>query len=122
MGPGGRGDRPARPGRVRAARSAGSMTRGPDLQAGVRYLAYGLVPVNVGTHRASRTPSMTAGRPRAHIAGPWRVRLEVRWSGGPWAADAAARQRESGGGPMKKRVIGMATVQTVARPAQVGRA
>ena len=35
---GGRGDRPARPARVRAARSAGSMTRGPDLRAGVSTL------------------------------------------------------------------------------------
>src|SRR6266511_3568839 len=38
-GSGGRGDRPARPGPWRAARSAGSMTaRGPDLQAGVSNL------------------------------------------------------------------------------------
>jgi hypothetical protein len=36
-----------------AARSAGRMTGGPDLQAGVRHLADGLVPVNVRTHRAS---------------------------------------------------------------------
>jgi hypothetical protein len=30
--------------------------RGPDLRAGVRHLADGLVPVNVRPHRASRTP------------------------------------------------------------------
>jgi hypothetical protein len=33
--------------------------RGPDLLAGVRHLAYGLVPVNVRAHRASRTPSLS---------------------------------------------------------------
>jgi len=32
--------------------------RGPDLLAGVRHLAYGLVPVNVRAHGASRTPSV----------------------------------------------------------------
>jgi hypothetical protein len=53
-----RGGWPPSPARLRAARSAGSMTRGPDLQAGVRHLAYGLVPVNVRTtHKASRTAS-----------------------------------------------------------------
>src|SRR5512132_2741342 len=58
VGSGGRGGRPARPTPRRAATSVGSMTRGPDLLAGVRHLAYGLVPVNARAHGASRTPSL----------------------------------------------------------------
>jgi hypothetical protein len=48
----------ARPRPRRATTNAGSMTTGPDLQAGVRSLADGLVP-SFTAHRASRAPSMT---------------------------------------------------------------
>jgi hypothetical protein len=51
LGAGGPGDRPARPVRVRAARSAGSMTRGPDLQAGLRTLPMVWPPSTARTHR-----------------------------------------------------------------------
>ena len=57
VGAGGPGDRPARPSPGRAARSAGSRTRGPDLQAGVRTLPMVWSP-SFRTHRASRTASM----------------------------------------------------------------
>jgi hypothetical protein len=39
--------------------NVGSMTTGTRPPGRRENLAYGLVPVNVRTHRASRTPSMT---------------------------------------------------------------
>jgi hypothetical protein len=63
VGAGGPSDRPASQAPWRAARNAGSMTtRGPDLHGRLRHLAHDLVPINVRTHRASRTPSLSSRR------------------------------------------------------------
>jgi hypothetical protein len=56
MAPGGPGERPASQRGCGQRRTRAVCQRGPDLQAGFRHLADGLVPVNVRTHRASRTP------------------------------------------------------------------
>jgi hypothetical protein len=48
MAPGGQRERPARPAPLRAATNAGNMTTGPDLLAGFRHLADGLVPSTSG--------------------------------------------------------------------------
>src|SRR6266545_2422977 len=63
VGAGGRGERPASQARWRAGRSGGSMPSGTRPPGRLREPAYGLVLVNVRTHRASRTPSVTTTGP-----------------------------------------------------------
>src|SRR5262245_25986524 len=74
MGPGGPGDRPARPARLRAVTNVGSMPSGTRPPGRLENFAYGLVPVNVGTHRASRTPLvLTYGSSCVVVTRLWRA-------------------------------------------------
>jgi hypothetical protein len=70
-----RGDRPARPARLRTATSAGSMTRGPDLRAGVRTLPMVWSRQSPGAQSSTDTLTGT-GANRLKIE----VRLPATWS------------------------------------------
>jgi hypothetical protein len=85
----GQATKQARPRPRRATTNAGSMTTGPDLQAGVRNLAYGLVP-SCTAHRGitgtlNDVPGLAAHRDR-------RRPDDGRSSGSGLALDGASRQ------------------------------
>jgi hypothetical protein len=61
MAAGGPGGWPARPARRRAATNVGSMPWGPDLLAGVRHLANGLVPLTSGRTEHHGHPQLGDG-------------------------------------------------------------